>query len=160
MVLPVNAFGHPILPPASKQLGIRPDGGMGPIALYTGWTLGPVPKHIAAWARAANRASADGNVDASPYGLRPAAAAAASGRQRTGSREGRGDGRFSRAAGPGPGPGPPGPGPPGAVPTVAKGGDAVLETIENGTPGMVLPLVPGSDETFVSRDTGVTGKDR
>ena len=122
MVLPVNPnSGRAILPPPSKQLRVRPDGGMGPIPLYTGWTLGPVPNPIAAWATAVKRAAhahADGSLDPlSSYGL--------------------------PAAGPG---------------ARERAGDEVLSSITNGTPGARLPLVPGPDETFVSRDTGVTGE--
>lgn len=42
--------------------------------------------------------------------------------------------------------------------TMNRTGDAVLESILAGEPGKKLPLVPGLDETFVSRDTGVTGE--
>ncbi|CAN0406603.1 unnamed protein product, partial [Ectocarpus sp. 8 AP-2014] len=59
MVLPVDVFGPRARPPPFKQLRVHPDGGMGPIPLYTGWTLGPVPRHVAAWAQAAKRTSAD-----------------------------------------------------------------------------------------------------
>lgn len=115
-MLPVST-SRTILPPSSKQLRVRPDGGVGPIPLYTGWTLGPVPKHIAAWAHASKRAHTDGSLEplSSSYGLP------------TDSAE-------------------------------VRGGDALLASISNGTPGARLPLVPCPDETFVSRDTGVTGE--
>lgn len=115
-MLPVSS-SRVILPPSSKQLRVRPDGGVGPIPLYTGWTLGPVPKHIAAWAHASKRAHADGSLDpqSSSHGLSADSAE-------------------------------------------VRGGDALLASISNGTPGARLPLVPCPDETFVSRDTGVTGE--
>lgn len=138
MVVPVSGYGHPILPPPSKQLRVRPDGGMGPIPLYTGWTLGPVPKHIAAWASAAKRSPVDSTgMDASSAGT---------GRQRSATVD-LGAGVGGREFGPGR-----------ATAAAAAGVDAVLATIAAGTPGARLPLVPGPDETFVSRDTGVTGE--
>lgn len=45
-----------------------------------------------------------------------------------------------------------------AAAAASAGGDAVLATIAAGMPAARLPLVPEPDETFVSRDTGVTGK--
>lgn len=116
LMLPVSS-SRAILPPSSKQLRVRPDGGVGPIPLYTGWTLGPVPKHIAAWAHSSKRAHTDGSLEplSSSHGL-----------------------PIDYAE--------------------VRGGDALLASISNGTPGARLPLVPCPDETFVSRDTGVTGE--
>lgn len=143
MVLPVNVFGRRTPPPPFKQLRVHPDGGMGPIPLYTGWTLGPVPKHVAAWASAAKRSSAD--LDSSAYG-RP--------RSGTGGGEGGGGGVAELA---------------GAVAAAAAGAedaaaaaqkereDALLASIAAAHPGARLPLVPEPDETFVSRDTYITG---
>ncbi|CAM9257348.1 unnamed protein product, partial [Hapterophycus canaliculatus] len=146
VVLPVDAFGPRTPPPAFKQLRVHPDGGMGPIPLYTGWTLGPVPTHVAAWATAAKRVSADSD------------SLAQSGRPRSLTR---GEGGVAEAA-------------PGgfaaagleaaaaAAAAAAAGGtgqergDVVLGSITAGQPGARLPLVPEPDETFVSRDTGVT----
>lgn len=133
MVLPVQGYGNPILPPPTKQLRVRPDGGMGPIPLDTGWTLGPVPKHIAAWALAAKRAHADDSLMDMSSSL-----PGRSGRSSiSGVSGGSGGLVFGDAAG---------------------GGDPVLASVATGMPGARLPLVPGPDETFVSRDTGVTGE--
>ena len=133
VVLPVNVFARRTPPPPFKQLRVHPDGGMGPIPLYTGWTLGPVPKHVAAWASAAKRSSAD--LDSSAYG-----------RPRSGTGGGEGGGVAELA---------------GAVAAVAaekERGDALLASIAAAQPGARLPLVPEVDETFVSRDTYITGR--
>lgn len=170
VVLPVSGFGHPILPLPSKQLRVHPDGGTGPIPLYTGWTLGPLPRHIAAWAVAAKRSPAEGALDA--YGLPVSTATTASSSVARGTRQrsktvdetsalqarGRGGGRGGDVHG-----GHPDPatmvGGGGGGNGGGGGGDAVLASIVAGTAGARLPLIPGPDETFVSRDTGVTGEE-
>lgn len=127
---------------------------MGPIPLHTGWTLGSVPEHISNWAKAAqqravaqaaydaassmyllpgfsNRARtvrAGGAMEALPAGVTAATAATAAAAA---------DGGLFG-------------------PTGAR--DPVLAGITTGMPDASLPLVPGADETFVSRDTGVTGQ--
>lgn len=140
MVLPVDVFGPRTPPPPFKQLRVHPDGGMGPIPLYTGWTLGPVPKHVAAWASAVKRVSTD--LDSLGSG-RPTSFG-------TGGEGGVAEAVGGVAAG-------------GAEEAAAAAererGDALLTSIAAAQPGARLPLVPESDETFVSRDTGVTGGD-
>lgn len=130
-VLPVDVFGPRARPPPFKQLRVHPDGGMGPIPLYTGWTLGPVPKHVAAWAHAAKRTSADLE------------------HQRSGGEGGAGDGAGGIAAGVEEA---------AAAAAEKERGDALLASVTAGQPGSKLPLVPAPDETFVSRDTGITGE--
>ncbi len=137
VVLPVNAFGRRHPPPPFKQLRVHPDGGMGPIPLYTGWTLGPVPKHVAAWALAAKRSSAD--LDSSGYG-RPRSGASGEG----GAAEAAGGGAHGAGGA--------------AAPEGREDGDALLTSISAAQPGARLPLVPAPDETNVPRDTGVTGE--
>lgn len=140
MVLPVDVFGPRTPPTPFKQLRVRPDGGMGPIPLYTGWTLGPVPKHVAAWASAVKRVSTDldslnCNRQAFGTGGEGGAAEVAGGGIAAGAEE--------AAAG-----------------AESLRGDALLASIATGQPEARLPLVPEPDETFVSRDTGVTGGNR
>lgn len=138
MVLPVNVFGRRTPPPPFKQLRVHPDGGVGPIPLYTGWTLGPVPKHVAAWALAAKRSSAD--LDSSTYGH---------GRPRSGTGGEGGVAELVGAAAAG--------AQDSAAAAEKKRGDALLASIAAAQPGSKLPLVPEPDETFVSRDTCITG---
>lgn len=133
----MDVFGRRTPPAPFKQLRVHPDGGMGPIPLYTGWTLGPVPKHVAAWASAVKRVSTD--LDSLN-----------SGRQTFGVG---GEGGAAEAAGGGIAAG---------VEEAVAGaerqrGDALLASITTAQPGARLPLVPEPDETFVSKDTGITG---
>lgn len=139
-MLPVNVFGPRTPPPPFKQLRVHPDGGMGPIPLYTGWTLGPVPNHVAAWALAAKRSSAD--LDSSTYGGRP--------RSGTGGGEGGGVAELAEAVAAGAE----------DAAAAAERGDALLASITAAQPGARLPLVPEPDETFKSRDTCITGRSR
>lgn len=135
----MDGHGHTILPPSSKKLRVRPDGGMGPIPLDTGWNLGPVPKHIAAWALAAKRAHASDPF--SDVSNRTSRAPADSSVEVSNSSSAVGESPMGLA-----------------LENLAGVRDPVLGGIANGMPNARLPLVPGPDETFVSRDTGVTGE--
>lgn len=149
-LLPVNGYGHPIQPSVSKQLRVRPDGGMGPIPLDTGWTLGPVPKHIAAWALAARRAhAADQSVDLSSS-LMSRSQLGGYGASWDGGRGGGSAGGSSGGSREGSVHLPLG--------NLNSLPDPVLGGVAAGMPAARLPLVPGPDETFVSRDTGITGE--
>lgn len=144
VVLPVNECGNPILPPPTKQLRVRPDGGMGPIPLHTGWTLGQVPQHIAAWAHASQRAAQAGH---DPHTDVSSSLGVSGARSRSGTETAASFAGLGSGGGVVFGPTPQG-----------RDGDPVLRSIGAGMPGLKLPLVPDTDETFVSRDTGVTGK--